>query len=564
MTGPRPTATTWPRPMWARPYPEGALRRDVLAGLTTAVMLVPQGMAYAMLAGLPPIVGLYASLVPLAVYALLGTSRELAVGPVAMISLLTAQALAPHVEAGHSALALALLLAGLVGAIQLAMGLLRFGAVVNLLSHPVLSGFTSAAAILIGVSQLPALFGVEAARGSLATTLATVGGAAWHLPTLAIGLAAAAVLVAAKRWWPAFPRALAVVVLGTVAVVVLGTETLGVRVVGEVPSGLPAPALPPLDGELVRALAPSALLIALVGFMESISVAKAFARKARYELDPDRELVALGAANLAGAFFGAYPVTGGFSRTAVNAQAGARTPLAGLVTAALVGVTLVALTPLFESLPRAVLSAIVLTAVAGLVDLTEVRTLWRVARGELVLLVLTFVGTLALGIEEGIALGVAASILAFVWRSTRPHVAVLGRLPGTQVYRNVERFPEAEVTPGVLAVRIDAQLYFGNATFLRRVLRELEAAHRAEHETPLRCVVLDASGVNELDTSAQAALSDVVRDYRERDVQIVLAMVKGPVRDVLEITGTAEQLSHPDLMPLSVHHAMGRVAPALS
>ncbi|MBX3248278.1 MAG: solute carrier family 26 protein [Myxococcales bacterium] len=526
---------------WLPGYDRRNLGGDVSAGLTTAVMLIPQGMAYAMLAGLPPIIGLYASVVPLAVYALLGTSRQLAVGPVAMVSLLTLQGVATIAEPGtESFIAYAIGLSLVVGVLQMGMGFFKLGFLVNFLSHPVISGFTSAAALIIGASQLGHVLGVELPGGSLFTKVgaAVSSVSQWHVATVALGAGSIVLLEGMKRWKKGFPRALAVVVLGSLAVFGLGLQDAGVKIVGDVPAGFPSPSLPTLDAAALKALLPTAITIALVGFMESISVAKAFARMNRYEVDPSQELVGLGAANVAGSFFGAYPVTGGFSRTAVNAQAGAKTGLASLITAAVVGLTLLFLTPLFYYLPRAVLAAIILTAVAGLVDVHEVKHLWKVKRTDLALLVTTFVATLTLGIEEGILVGVGASLVAFVVRTTRPHVAILGRLPGTEEYRNVANYPDAQRTPGVLALRIDAQFYFGNVTFLKETLKKEELAM----EERLRRVVLDATSINQLDSSAEAALAELWHAYRERGIDLVLAGVKGPVREVMERSGLWQKL----------------------
>ncbi len=534
---------TWQRLVpalsWMGRYERADLKHDLVAGLTTAVMLVPQGMAYALLAGLPPIVGLYASVIPLVLYALFGSSRQLAVGPVAMVSLLVlggVSALEPSSTAQF--VAYAVLLALMVGVIQLVMGVVRAGFLVNFLSHPVISGFTSAAALIIGFNQLQHLLGLKLTRTH---HIHSIVGEAWaqlgsiNLWAAVVGVGGVVLLVALKRYAPRFPRALVVVVLGTLFVVLVGVD---VKVVGEVPSGFPAPAIPLLDWGVVKALLPSALTISLVSFMESISVAKAFAKKGGYDIEPNQELVGLGLANIGSAFFGGYPVTGGFSRTAVNAQAGARTPLASLVTAAIVALVLVALTPLFEQLPRAVLAAIILTAVAGLLDWREVVHLWKVDRVDLGLLALTFAATLALGIEPGILVGVSASMIVFVARSTRPHTAVLGRLPGTTIYRNVKNFESALTTPGVLVVRIDASFYFGNVTFLKEKLRALEA----EAEVAPHTVVLDAAGVNMLDSSADVALHEIVHDYEARGIALYLASVKGPVRAMMRRSGLWEVL----------------------
>jgi len=548
-------ASFFPASAWLRRYDRETLRADALAGLTTAVMLVPQAMAYAMLAGLPPITGLYASVVPLVVYGLLGTSRQLAVGPVAMVSLLTLTGVGAVAEPGSTEfVAYAVVLAVMVGVLQLAMGFLRAGFLVNFLSHPVIAGFTSAAALIIGLSQLGHLLGVDLARSRfvheiIADAFARVGDAS--AATLSIGAVSIALLIGLKRYAPRFPRALVVVGGATVLVVALGLEAGGVAVVGAVPAGLPMPAIPTLELSALQSLLPTAIVIALVGFMESISVAKGFARKHHYKLDANQELRALGLANIAGSVFGAYPVTGGFSRTAVNAQAGARTGMASIFTAAVVALTLLLLTPLFYFLPKSALAAIIMTAVFGLVDVSEARHLWRVKRGDLALMATTFLATLALGIEEGILVGVGASLLVFVVRSTRPHLAVLGRIPWSELYRNVERFPEARTVPGVLTVRIDSQLYFGNVDFLEKALARLE---RARPE-PLKAVVVDASGMNQVDSSAESALRGIADGYARRGIAFYVAQAKGPVRDVLSRSGLDRHLGS-DAFADTVHEAV--------
>lgn len=539
---------------WLPSYDRRDLGGDLSAGLTVAVMLIPQGMAYAMLAGLPPIVGLYASVFPLLAYALLGTSRQLAVGPVAMVSLLVATGVGAIAPAGSGEyVALAIALAGMVGVLQLAMGVLRLGALVTFLSHPVVSGFTSAAAIIIGLSQLEHLLGVRLQKSPRLHELVVDAAGALgdtHAITLAIGAGSVLVLLLLKRWRPRFPGAITVVVLGTLLTWALGLADRGVRIVGEVPSGLPLPSVPALDLSRLGALLPTAITIALVGFLESISVAKAFARKNGYEVDANQELRALGAANVVGLFSGAYPVTGGFSRTAVNAQAGARTGLASIITAVVIGVSLVLFTPLFYYLPRAVLAAIVMAAVIGLVDVREPAHLWRVKRTDAVLLGLTFVATLFLGIEEGILIGVAASLGLFVWRSTRPHDAVLGRLPGTTDYRNVENFPDAEEVPHVAIWRFDASFYFANADRFRDRVDSLLV-----RGDDVRAIVLDASGINDLDASAESMLHDIHARLAAAGIRLYFANVKGPVREVMERGGLVEQVGRARFF-LSVHAAV--------
>jgi len=537
-----------------RGYQKDQLRGDITAGVTTAVMLIPQGMAYAMLAGLPPIVGLYSALVPPLLYAFLGTSRQLSVGPVAMDSLLVAAGVGAIAQTGTDEyVAAAVLLALMVGAIQLLMGILRMGFLVNFLSQPVISGFTSAAALIIGLSQFKHILGVSMKNspnvfGLLAQIFEKAGEVQFE--TLLIGGVAIAMLVTMKKKAPKIPAALLAVSIGAVIVWAANLEGK-VAIVGTVPAGLPDMRVPPLDWELMKTLLPSAITIALVAFMESIAVSQTYARKNNYTVRPSRELVALGFSNLAGSLFQGYPVTGGFSRTAVNAQAGAKTNLAALLTSVIIGVALLFLTPLFYFLPKAVLAAIIVTAVFGLIDLNEVVRLKKIKRSDLLLLAGTFAATLSLGIIQGIGLGVGASLLWFVVRTTRPHVAVLGRVPGTTHFRNVRRNRGLTTYQGVIAVRMDAQFYFGNVTFLKETLSSLEG----EMPEPLQAVIMDASAINNLDSSAESALRELRDGYESRGVQFYLTGVKGPVFDVLESSGLAGAFGA-SCRCLSVHEAI--------
>ncbi|TVP78726.1 MAG: solute carrier 26 family protein [Gemmatimonadales bacterium] len=542
----------------ARPagYDGTDLRADVGAGVTVGVMLVPQGMAYALIAGVPPVYGLYASLVPLLVYALAGSSRQLAVGPVAIISLLVAAGVGPLADGDPARyVELTFLLALMTGAIQLGMGLLRFGFLTNFLAHPVLAGFTSAAALVIGATQLRHLLGVDVPGSApLPEVLAALAGQLGeiHPVTFLTGAVAILLLVGLRRWKRAFPGALAVVALAIGASVLAGLEGRGVAVVGQVPGGLPMPGLPPLDPAAAWALLPAALTISLVGFMESIAVAKVYAMRHRYRVRPDRELVALGMANAVGSFFQAFPTTGGFSRTAVNDQAGSRSTVSSLVAAGVVGLVLLFLTGLFRPLPSAVLAAIVLVAVAGLVDWRGARHLWRTDRRDFGLLALTFLATLVLGIEAGIITGIVASLLALVQQSARPHMAVCGRLPGTDSYRNVERHPEAICEPGVVVLRPDAALTFANSEAVRSRIQDLvegEAGTDGVHT-----LVLDFSAVNGMDSTSAHTLLDLLREMRDRGVTLRLAAVKGPVMDVLVRAGIAERMG-PAARHLTVAHA---------
>lgn len=539
--------------VWLPRYRRSDLPGDLTAGLTTAVMLIPQAMAYAMLAGLPPIVGLYAAIAPLVVYALFGGSAKLAVGPVAMDSLLVAAALSGvTLAAGESPVTVAAALAVMVGAVQLAMGALRLGFIVNFLSQPVLAAFTSAAAVVIAASQLGALLGVKLPASTGIHAIAAdlwAARAELHAPTLLVGLAAMALLLALRRFRG---RALVVVALALAGSWWLDLAARGVAVLGPVPAGLPTPALPVASWGTIVALAPAAVTIGLLSFVEALSSSLAVT-DADDRPVADRELAALGLSNIATGFMRGYPIAGGLSRTAVNAQAGARTGLAGLFTAGLVALALVVLAPLLAGLPRAALAAIILVSVAGLVDLALPRALWRLRPRELVTFAVTLAATLLLGITLGLGLGVLLSLALFVLRTTRPHTAELGRLPGTEVYRNRARFADALPVPGLLLLRLDAQLYFANAAFLREaVVRRLAAA-----TTPVRAVILDASGIHDVDVSALATLRELRRTLAARGVELHFAAATGPVRDVFARSGFAAEIGA-QRFSFTVHEAVRR------
>ena len=540
--------TLIPASAWLRSYPKTFLSGDLNAGFTVGVMLIPQGLAYALIAGLPPIYGLYAALLPLFVYAFFGTSGQLAVGPVAMVSLLVATGVGDLATSGSDEyIQLALLLAFMVGVIQLVLGLLRFGFITNFLSHPVLSGFTSAAALIIGLNQLKHLIGVPIPRSNSVLEIlsfAVQNLSQVHVITLAIGGGGSLLILGVKRFAPRLPGGLLAVVLATLAVAFGNLDSLGVAIVGSVPAGLPAVSASFLNWDSMSALLPIALAISLVGYMESIAVAKSFASKNRTSVDPSQELVALGLANVAGSFMQSYPTTGGFSRSAVNDQAGAKTPLASMISASVVGLTLLFFTPLFTFLPKALLASIVMVAVAGLIDIQEVRYLWKANRTDFSLLLLTFAATLAFGIEEGILIGVVVSILAFVHQASRPHMAQLGRVEGTDVYRNLERYPDAEITNGVAVFRIDASLFFGNVEVMKEGLQTL-----LNKRTDLQVLVLDLYPVNRIDSTALHALSDLHRLLADREMGLLFSGVKGPVRDAMRKSGLVDTMGEESLFP---------------
>lgn len=528
---------------WLRSYHRGDVLPDLVAGLTTGCMLVPQAMAYAMLAGLPPTIGLHASTLPLVLYALFGSSRHLAVGPVAMVSLLVAAALSKLAAPGSPEyIALAASLALLVGGLQVVLGLARMGFLANFISHAVIVGFTSAAAIVILLSQVKHLLGVK-----LEPTESTLQlmAALWRsLPetspvTLAVGGLAMAILTVLRSRAPRLPAAMLVVALGTLAAWALGLADRGLPVVGEVPAALPPLRVPQLDLAVASQLLPAALTILFVGLLESIAIAEMIAARERYRVDADRELVGLGLANVVAGLIAGYPVTGGLSRTAVNYQSGARTGLASVITAALVALTLLLLTPMFRFLPQAVLAAVVVAAVAALIDLRGMRRLFRLKRTDGWVAAVTFATTLALNVEVGILTGVALSLLQLIWRSSHPHIAELGYVEAEKAYLNIHRFPDATQVPEVLILRVDAALYFANMGFVESRLR-----HCLVERPDVRWVVLDLSGVNDIDAPAVHGLEELISSHRERGVTFLFAGMKGPVRDIIQRAGWDAQVGH--------------------
>lgn len=541
---------------WLVHYRSADLTGDVLAGTIVAIMLVPQGMAYALLAGLPPQVGLYASILPLFIYGLLGSSRTLAVGPVAIVSLMVAAGVAP-LAAGDVGLyvQLALALALMVGVIQVAMGILRVGFLVNFLSHPVLVGFTAAAAIVIGFSQVKHVLGFSVPRGEFIETVRhTVAHLSETNPmTLGIGIGSILTLLFFKNQLPKLLRKmglnnglivplaksapLVVVLFGTLLVQQLRLDdAAGVKIVGEVPAGLPPISLPALDINLWTALLPTALAISFVGYMESFSVAKSLASKRRQKVDADQELIGLGAANVGAAFTGGYPVTGGFSRSVVNFAAGANTGLASIITAALIALTVMFLTPLFYHLPNAVLAAIILVAVGNLIDIKTARHIWAYNKADSTALIITFLAVLAVGVENGILVGAGSSLLLYIWRTSRPHTAVVGRIGKSEIYRNVLRY-NVQTWPELLAIRIDESLYFANTKHLEdTILGQIADRPQVKH------VVLIGTAVNFIDASALETLASLRAELASAGVDLHLAAIKGPVLDELKKIGFVDQI----------------------
>ena len=512
-------------------YDKVTFRGDLIAGITVGIMLIPQGMAYALIAELPPEYGLYAALVPLIIYAMMGTSPHLSVGPVALVALLVASAVTPLANSPEEHIALSILLALMVGAIQLLFGLLKMGFLVNLLSHPVLSGFVSAAAIVIGMSQLHHILGVDSITGGLHEILIGIGVQIdqIHLLTVFIGVVSIGLIILLKRKLPAIPGPVVAVAAGILLVYFSGLERFGLTIVGELNAGIPSLIMPAVEWETMITLFPMALAIALVAYMEAIAVAKAVQQKSKdYQIDPNQELVALGTANIWGSFFQAFPATGSFSRTAVNYGSGGKTGLSSMFSAITVGITLLLLTPVFYYLPTAILAAIILVSVFGLIEFDEFKRLWRLGHYDRYMLLATFAGTLFIGIKEGILLGVSLSVIMLLYRSARPNHAVMGRIPGTSIYRNINRY-ETEQKPEFLIFRFDAPLHFANAEYFKDQVYDLIQAN-----PKTSCLILDLNGVNEIDSTGLDKLFEVVENLEEKGVAVQLAEVKSMVRDMIK------------------------------
>ncbi|MES2300202.1 MAG: SulP family inorganic anion transporter [Pseudomonadota bacterium] len=525
---------------WLRQYRRAMLPGDISAGIVVAMMMVPQGMAYALVAGLPPVVGIYASILPPLLYALFGTSMTQSVGPMAIISLMTAAVLAPLAVAGSGLYTvLAAQLALMAGAVLLACGLLRIGFLANFFSRPVMSGFTIGSAVVISIGQLKPLLG------------AALPGV--HGPSAMLGIGSLVLLVLARQYLaPLLARlglspeaantgsrlAPMLVVIGATALVpLLGLVAAGVQTTGDVPSGLPQLNLASSSAHW-RSLLQPALLIGFMIFVISMSAAQTLALKRQEKLNSNFELLGLGAANLASALSGGFPVTGSMSRSAVNFSAGANTPLASVITAVLLAAALVAPTGWLALLPLPTLAATIIVAVLGMLELATLRMCLRYDRGDALALLATAGGVLALGVEAGVIVGVLLSMGTLIWRESRPHIAVLGRIAGTEHFRNIRRYPHAITMLDVLVLRIDAGLFFGNVEAVSaRIEEELKTRPATRH------LVLVLSAVNSIDTSALFSLTELNRDLRRRAITLHLAEVKGPVMDRLRHSDMLEALS---------------------
>ena len=541
---------------WFSNYQKAWLKGDISAGLTVGIMLIPQGIAYAMIAELPPIYGLYTAMIPQIVYAIFGTSRQLAVGPVAMDSLIVASGVATLAEIGtENFIEFAILLALMMGVLQVLFGIFRLGFLVNFLSKPVISGFTSAASLIIGLNQLKHLTGMNINRNSKLQNIivdAVQHLKEVHLITLSIGVISIVTIVLFKKYLKKIPAALVVVIVSIIAVKLLHLEQFGVKIVGEIPEGLPALKIPHFDLEILQKLAPLAFTLSFIAFLEAISVAKAIELKhTNYKVVPNQELIALGMGNIIGSFFQTYPATGGFSRTAVNDQAEAKTPLAALISALVVGLTLLFLTPVFYYLPKAVLAAIIMVAVFGLLDFNVPKQLLKYSKRDLVILNLTLLVTATIGIKEGIFTGVILSLVMLIYKNTKPHFAILGNIPNTHFYRNKERFKDVIIDDEILIVRYDSQLHFANTTFFKDKLQEFTE----EKGDKLKAIIIDGESLSSLDSSAIYALNEILAYFKAKKIEVLFSGLKGPVRDTFKKSGLIDKIGF-DRCFLSIQEAV--------
>tara|TARA_B100000446_G_C10536456_1_gene335515 strand:+ start:338 stop:2071 length:1734 start_codon:yes stop_codon:yes gene_type:complete len=542
---------------WSKDYNRSLFISDFVAAIIVTIMLIPQSLAYALLAGLPAEVGLYASMLPLIAYTIFGTSRFLSVGPVAVVSLMTAAAVGNFaLQNTAEYLAIAVALAWISGGILIVMGLLRLGIMANFLSHSVISGFITASGLIIAASQLKHIFGIESSGHNLfdiIQNLITLSEQT-HLPTALLGISTLLFLLWVRKYFKPLLLKLGLsdfladiiakagpvlAVIATISITWLyDLESLGVKIVGEVPTGLPGLQLPQFDSELWQQLFISALLISIVGFVESVSVAQTLAAKRRQRISPDQELIGLGASSIASAASGGFPVTGGFSRSVVNFDAGAATPAAGAFTAIGIALAAIFLTPLIYFLPKATLAATIIVAVLSLVDFQAIKRTWKYSHNDFIAMLATIVLTLLEGVEIGILTGVGLSLLLYLYRTSKPHSAIVGRVPGTEHFRNVDRF-DVETCKRILTLRVDESLYFANARYLEDLIYEQVASN-----PELKHFILMCPAVNLIDASALESLEAINHRLKDSGVTFYLSEVKGPVMDqikrsefLMELTG---------------------------
>lgn len=540
------TANLFPFLRW---FPMGgdSLRADLIAGVTVALVLIPQSMAYAQLAGLPAYYGLYAAFLPGIIAALWGSSKQLATGPVAVVSLLTASALTPYAQVGSPEfVGLAIMLALLVGLVQLSLGVLRLGVVVNFLSHPVIVGFTNAAALIIGLSQLNKIFGVPMPRSEhfindIWAVLQQLGDT--HFLTLVMGVVAFAIMWGMRKYLPRLPGVLVAVAVTTIASWAIGFAELGGKVVGEIPSGLPTLALPDINAQLAGNLIASAIIISLVGFMEAISIAKAMAAKTKDRVDPNQELIGQGLANIVGSFSQAYPASGSFSRSAVNLNAGARTGMSSVFTGIVVLITLLFLTPLLYHLPQSVLAAVIMMAVIGLINFKAIRHAWEANKHDGLASAVTFVATLAFAphLDNGILVGAGLAVAFFLYRTMKPRVALLGRFPDGTL-RDLRVHPSLPTDERIVAMRFDGQLYFANVSYFEDTILAAVADH-----PHAKFVLVVGDGINQLDASGEEVLHHLVERLASNGITIVMSGLKRQVLQVMRRTKLFERIGEENI-----------------
>jgi SulP family sulfate permease len=547
-------------------YKRSTLFSDFISGLSIAVIVIPQGLAYAMIAGLPPIYGLYAALIPQFIHGIMGTSRHPAVGPVALDSLVVAIALGALSLSGvEQTINAAIFLAAIVGVLQILMGMFRMGVLANYLSRPVISGFTSAAAIIIGLSQVKHILGlhIESSNQIQKTLISVVQNLnETNLITLLVGLAAMSLILVTKKHLPKFPSALLVSIFGVLLIWSTRWDLQGVEIVGHIPAGLPEIGLAYLSPDLIREMLPFALALAVIGYVEIISITKELEEKEeKYSLKPNKELMALGAANLVGSFFQSYPVSASFSRSAVKFQSGAKTGMAAIISALIVGLTLLFFTSLFFYLPIAVLAGIIMVAVVRLINIQYAIDLYHTRRDEFFVLLITCLLTLFIGITEGILIGALLSLLLMVIRTSKPHYAVLARVSGTNYYKNISRFEtDTEVDDDVLIIRFDAQLFFGNREYFRKIITE-----EAIKKPNLKGFILVARGITYIDSSGLSTLSAMVKWFQEKGILFMVAGAIGPARDVLRQSKLTDLIQEKNMFAKTadaVDYYKGEVVPS--
>lgn len=519
---------------WLPNYEKSLFKGDLIAGITVGIILIPQGIAYALIAGLPPIYGLYCALVPQVIYAIFGSARQVAIGPVAMDSLIVATGVSTLALAGsESYIEIAILLAFMVGTIQFVLGIFSLGFIVNFLSRPVITGFTSAVALIIGINQFRNLLGVDFVQSDQIHELLEdiwLKISFYNLPTTIIGMIAVAIIFVFRKIDKRIPSALIVVVLGIIIMRFFGKNLTEVSIVKNIPSGLPSFGIPTIELEQIRELFPIALTLVMVGYLETISIGKSQETKQDvYKVRPNQELIALGLSNIFGSFFKAYPTASSFSRSAINQESGAKTGMAAFISVVMVIITLLFLTPLFYYLPKAILAAIIIVAVFALVNIKEAAFLWKANNLDFWLLISTFIATLFFGIEYGISVGVGLSLVVLIFRTSRPYVVELGKVPDANFYRNKERFEEVIIEDDILVFRFDAQLFYANSSYFRDKLDEMAD----KKGKALKLIVLDSESINRIDSTGVEMLKERIKFYQKKDVLFYFAGAKGPLRDAL-------------------------------